>query len=424
MSVDDDDDDRLGLRDDDDDDDKGSPKARLWLFLAAGVAALGAVFAAVSTADFIEHLDRQVHSIHCSFIPGAGQQIGESGCRTVMMSPYSSVLRSSMWGGLPISLLAFAVFAYLAVRALDFALRKDLAKRDTLYLVAATLLPVLMSAIYGYIAMTLIGAVCKLCVGVYLTSAGSFVLALIAHSQADKKVGYNAPRSPPYLRWFAEGVVFVAVLALVYVGFAPTSEKSLEGCGNLAKKDDPNQIMLHFGGPAGAVKSVAVLDPLCPACKAFDHRMKTSELDKKLNQDIVLFPLDKTCNWNVKESLHPGACAVAEAMLCDRDNAKKILEYAFGRQEELIAEAKADESKLRDRLTREFPGVKGCLGTAQARLKVTKSLKWAVSNALPVLTPQLFIGDRRVCDEDTDLGLEYTVTAMVEHPAPATKGKR
>ena len=179
-----------------------------------------------------------------------------------------------------------------------------------------------------------------------VTSAGSLLLALIAHSQADRKVGYNAPRNPPYLRWFGEGVVFVAILALVYVGFAPTSEKSLEGCGNLAKKDDPNQIMLHFGGPAGAV-SVAVLDPLCPACKAFDNRMRTSELDKKLSQDIVLFPLDKTCNWNVKESLHPGACAVAEAMLCSRDQAKQILEWAFANQEALVEEARARRTGAR-----------------------------------------------------------------------------
>ena len=37
-----------------------------------------------------------------------------------------------------------------------------------------------------------------------------------------------------------------------------------------------------------------------------------------------------------------------------------------------------------------------------------------MENAIPVLTPQLFIGDRRVCDEDTDLGLEYTATALLQ----------
>jgi uncharacterized membrane protein len=417
--------DRLGLgrapQDDDDDDDyrgsggggRGSAGARPWLYLAAVMAVLGAVFAAFSSADFIAHLDRQMHSIHCSFIPGAGREVGESGCRTVMMSPYSSLFRGSMWGGLPISLLAFAVFSYLGYRTLDFALKRSLTKKDTLFLVVATGLPVVMSLIYGYISMELIGSVCKLCVGVYVTSFGVAIAAVIAHLKADTHDDSDVPQKPAYARWFLEGVAYVAVLVLVYMLSAPTNDKTLDGCGTLAKKDDPAQILLKFGGPPGSAPAISVLDPLCPACKAFDNRLVVSGLDAKLNMDVVLFPLDKTCNWNVKESLHPGACAVSEAMLCSKAEAKKILAWAFEHQEELIAEAKADEPKMRARIEAQFPSVKGCLGTNQARNKVTKSLKWAVANALPVLTPQLFIGDRRVCDEDTDLGLEYTITAML-----------
>src|SRR5687768_8881146 len=86
----------------------GDPTAaRPFLFVVLIGALAGAVFAGLSTSDFINHLDRQVHSIHCSFIPGAAAEIGESGCRTVMLSPYSSLFRESMWGGMPISLLAF-----------------------------------------------------------------------------------------------------------------------------------------------------------------------------------------------------------------------------------------------------------------------------------------------------------------------------
>src|SRR5690606_5217068 len=97
----------------------GSGKgAKPWLFAAAAFGLAGAFFSGLSTSDFIAHLDRQVHSIHCSFIPGASAQM-ESGCRTVMMSPYSSLFRESLWGGLPISLLAFAVFFYLLARALS-----------------------------------------------------------------------------------------------------------------------------------------------------------------------------------------------------------------------------------------------------------------------------------------------------------------
>src|SRR5687768_5858854 len=96
----------------------GAAPAKNWLLATAGASLFGAAFSAVSTHDFISHLDRQVHTIHCSFIPGAGAGLGESGCRTVMMSPYSSWFRDSIWGGIPISLMAVAVFAYLVMHSL------------------------------------------------------------------------------------------------------------------------------------------------------------------------------------------------------------------------------------------------------------------------------------------------------------------
>lgn len=396
----------------------GDAAPKPWLYATAAAGFVGAVFSAVSTHDFITHLDRQVHSIHCSFIPGAGQAVGESGCRTVMMSPYSSLFRTSLWGGLPISLLSFAVFAYLVYRAADFALRKDgVSKRDTLFLVLATLLPVVMSIIYGMISSMKLDAVCKLCVGVYASSAACLAFALVAHIKAQEPRVLDAPPIGNYVRWFLEGVVYVGVLAVLYVAFLPTSEKSLAGCGSLVKSDDPNNILIDLAPSSKGAPSIAVLDPLCPACRSFDQRLEASGLMERLNMRTVLFPLDASCNWMVKTSLHPGACAVSEAMLCDKEHARAILAWAFTNQEGLRASAKDNDAAVRKQLADQFPKVKGCMGTAAAKNKVNKSLRWAVANALPVLTPQLFIGDKRVCDEDTDLGLEYTITAMLEDRA-------
>ncbi len=389
-----------------------SEPTRPWLWACAAFALLGGMFAGVSTSDFISHLDRQVHAIHCSFIPGAGSQLGDSGCRTIMMSPYSSLFRESMWGGLPISLLALAVFAYLVYRASDFALRDRITKHETMFLVAATALPLLMSCIYGYISMNKIGAVCKLCMGVYASSAAVFGSALIAHGKAAPK-SMRADNAI-YGRWFAEGVGYVAVLTLAYVMFVPTSDKTLKGCGTLVQRTDPNKIMLPLGGRPGAMSAIAVIDPLCPACKAFDRRLEASGLTDKFDMQAVLFPLDAKCNWMVKESLHPGACMMSEALLCDPKATKQMLAWAFENQELLRDLAKQDERKLKDRIESAFPSVKGCIGGASIKNKVNKSLRWAVKNALPVLTPQLFVGDTRVCDEDTDLGLEYTLAKMLE----------
>lgn len=384
-------------------------------FVIAAVASVGgATFSAISTSDFAAHLDRQVHSVHCSLVPGAAAEIGESGCRTIMMSPFSSWFRDSIWGGLPISLLALAVFSYLVFRGADFALKANVDKRETTFFVAAHALPLLMSAVYFYISTSEIGAVCKMCVGVYLSSTLGFAGAVMAHLRAARS---NESPAPSWARWFTEGVAYVVALVLLYLAAAPASPKSIEGCGTLVKADDPAKIMVHLS--SGRAKSIAVLDPLCPACRAFDDRLARSGLMSKLDLNAVLFPLDATCNWMLKTSLHPGACAVTEAMLCDRDRAREILKSAFEHQEDWTQRAKNDEAGFRQHLVQQFPSVKGCLGTNEIKNKVTKSLKWAVSNALPVLTPQLFIGDRRMCDEDTDLGLEYTLTKMLEQAGGA-----
>ena len=43
------------------------------------------------------------------------------------------------------------------------------------------------------------------------------------------------------------------------------------------------------------------------------------------------------------------------------------------------------------------------------KLKLNHQLHFAADNAIPVSTPQMYLGDLKVCDEDTDLGLRYTL---------------
>jgi len=400
----------------------GSGAMKVALIVVALASLAGLVFSMTSSGDFIEHLDRQVHSIHCSLLPGAKAEVGESGCRTVMMSPYSSVMRTSMWGGIPIALLSVATFAYLIMRSLGMLLSKTTTRKETLFLIAATGLPSVMSIIFGSIAMNKLGAACTMCIGIYVSSAIASIAAIIAHVTAGPSDGSSSIGL--WARWFGEGCVYVFTLVFFYVIFAPTSPKSAEGCGTLVQKEDPAGIFITMSKGAG-VPGLAVLDPLCPACKGFDERIRTSGIDQRVALQTVLFPLDSTCNWMVKESLHPGACAVSEAMLCDKDGALEVLDWAFANQERLRTTAKTDEAAVRKEIETKFPKVKGCLGSAPIKNKVNKSLRFAVANALPLLTPQLFIGDRRVCDEDTDLGLEFTVEKMLAaQPAAAPSGRR
>lgn len=333
-----------------------------------------------------------------------------------MMSPYSSYFREAVWGGVPVSLWALAVFAYLVYRAGALAWRGSATRHEAGYLVVATGLPLGMSAIYFFLSLQ-VGATCKVCVGMYLSSVAAFALAALALRQVPPGEHGEGPR---YAFWFAQGVGFVLLLTGVYLAFRPASDVAKPGgCGTLVQAEDPAGVMIELKG--GKTEAIEVLDPLCPSCKAFDTRLGASGLGKELALKGLLFPLDSTCNWMVTEELHPGACAVSEAVLCaagfgekkDHEAARKVLAWAFEHQERLREDAKRDPQALRAELEAQFPGVKGCLGGPQVKNKLIKSLRWAVANALPVLTPQLFVREKRMCDEDTDLGLEYSLKKML-----------
>jgi uncharacterized membrane protein len=388
-------------------------------------ALAGVVFSAVSTYDYAAFLDRQVHAITCSFVPGIGapDTTGSSGCHAVLMSPYSAVFRTWTWGGIPIALPALAVFAFLLFRAADLLLRRRAGDADeTRFTVAATLLPLLVSVVYFLISILRVGAVCKLCVGTYLASIGAFAAAFVAYRQATRG---GRPAALPwgrYARYFFEGVAFVFVPALLYLGLKPAYAGAVAGCGELLHPEDRYGVRVRLTSPPGGVPAIEVLDPLCPACKGFSQRLAASGLGGRLSRELVLFPLDKECNWMVSESLHPGACAVSEAVLCGGVQADRVLAWAFENQAEL-RELGKEPDRVYARIRQQFPQLADCLGRPAVKSRLNRSLRWAVSNSLPVVTPQLFVRGQKVCDEDTDLGLEYVLSRMLAGQQVARQGQ-
>lgn len=391
-------------------------RGRGWLILVVLAAIVGMVFAGISTSDFVEHLDGQTHEIHCSINPGADQTDEATGCAAAMFSPYSSFFRTSMWGGVPISLLAFAVFSFLAALALALALKKDLTRRDTLFLLLGTLVPVGASVVYATIAGTQLGTFCEVCIGIYTASGLVAVLALIAHLRAwpsdDRRLPWGR-----WALWFGEGVVVVALMLGLYVAWVPSERPSVEnGCGALVEEPAADEsFVISLPAEPGAIPSLEVLDPLCNFCRAFDKRLAASGLDKKLARKVVVFPMD-TCipNDMIRQRLHPGACTVSYAMLCAPQSAQKILDYAFTEQERLLELGKTNDAALKADLEQKFPEVKGCIGSAKVKAELTKARNWAARNALELSTPQLFVAGTQVCQQNTDLGLEFTLTRALQ----------
>src|SRR5262245_25744806 len=147
-------------------------RTRVIALVALVAAIVGFVFAAYSTHDYAAHLDRQVHSVHCSFIPGApASEDGDNACKTALFSPYSAILRTSYWGGIPISLFAMGAFGFLAGLGLLIALAKTGPPRWALVLFGiAGIGPLIASIVMFTISATRLHTFCKLCVGIYVCS--------------------------------------------------------------------------------------------------------------------------------------------------------------------------------------------------------------------------------------------------------------
>jgi len=403
-----------------------SPQVRILLWILIVFSLLGALFAGISTYDFVAHLDRQVHAITCAFVPGlaARDASGTSGCHAAMMSPYSSVLRTSTWGGIPISLPGLAVFAFLLAFALHLLLSgQPLERADTWFLLAATLLPVVVSAVYFAIAVTKVGAVCKLCIGIYVASLGVLVAAVLLHWRAVRPRGQGATWGR-FLAYAVQGVAFVLVPVLLYLALKPAyPQAALAGCGSLLHPEDKYDVRIAVASRAGGIPAIEVMDPLCAACKGFTQRLSASGFEQQLELEVVLFPLDKECNWMVSESLHPGACAVSETILAAGPQAPAVLAWVFDHQEELRRLGDLGAAAVQARVKQEFPEIASNLGKPATKSRLNRSLRWVVSNSLPVLTPQLYVGGEKVCDEDTDLGLEYVLSRLLERRGTAGGGR-
>jgi len=378
------------------------------------------MFAAFSTLDFVAHLDRQVHDLHCSFVPGvvaAGH--GSEGCQVTLLSPYSSLFRTWIWGGLPISLPAMAVFAVLGWRGLHvfFAQTEGEGRRAAAILLAIAGIPLLASVVMATIAFTQLHAACKLCIGIYASSVVAFVAAFLAWWN----LRHAEPQGNAARDWLvAAGQVagFVVAPLLLYVMLAPDFSRFVAGCGTLKQPSDPYNVMVSLSPEKGGVATIEVLDPLCPSCRGLEDRLAASSVAAHLQRKAVLFPLDSECNWMITDSLHPGACAVSEAVLCAEQaqggDALSVVRWAFENQEDIVRAAKQDPKSAVVRVREQFPALKSCLGSSQVRARLNKSLRWAVANELAVITPQVFVAGHAVCPEDTDLGLDWTLHQLLQ----------
>ena len=411
------------------------PKSRVPAAIALVGSILGLLFGTYSTLDYAQHLDRGLHDIHCSVIPGAPPTDEADACRAAMYSPYSALFKDQYWGGVPISLFAIGAFCFFAGFAVYLLVANGRAPRKAVTFFAATsVTPLLVSAVMFTISATKIGAFCQTCTGIYIASILLALGGLLGLATLKGDVPAPLPPRPgtPYhaqvpayggsarpdvsfalpLAWLVTLGAFTVLPALIYTGGVPDHRPYLASCGELKQPQEPPGGLIHINSGSQAVTTFE--DPLCPTCKAFHDRLVAENIYEKLSIRLALFPLDSTCNWMLTQALHPGACTVARAVICGKERARQVLEWAYAEQEYLTRAGKAGEPTLRAVIKNQWGAdMLSCVDSPDSLQALNKHLHYAVDNSVPVSTPQVYLDHKkRFCDEDTDIGLTYTFAQL------------
>lgn len=412
------------------------PKSRFPFILALVGAILGLIFASYSSFDYANHLDRRLHDVHCSFIPGVPATEGGDACRAAMYSPYSAFFKDAYWGGIPISLFAIGAFAFFAGFAAYLAALGPRAPRKAVqFFAGVSVTPSLVSMLMLFLSATKVGAFCKTCIGIYISSALVTTGGLLGLMTL-KEALYTSPLPPdsPYaakvpkpagslrpditwllpLAWLAALGLFTLVPAIVYASGVPDQRPYLSKCGTLKVQPGPQHGLIHISSARATQPVTLFEDPLCPTCKAFHQRLIVEDIFPHLDVQLAMFPLDNTCNWMLDSALHPGACTVAKAVLCGGERALQVLEWAYDKQEYLTRAGKAGEPTLRAVIQQQWGSeILTCVDDKKTAARLNTHLHFAADNNVPVSTPQVYLNHKlRFCDEDTDIGLRYTFAQL------------
>jgi len=395
-------------------------RERIFAWLGVVGSLWGLVFAGISSLDYASHLDRGLHDLHCSFIPGAEASVSGEGCRTALNSPYSALFKQELWGGVPISLFGLGCFCFLLGYALTIALpRRRLTRAGGLLYGALAISPLIVSAVMFSISYFELGTICKTCAGIYIGSlaVGISGLGVIASSWSERSA-WSAGSLGVAALVLVGMLVWVLAPSVVYAALAPDHTPFVTQCGQIKTPKESHDALLSMPGRAPQRHALFFEDPLCPTCKSLHERLRAAGALDRLDVELSLFPLDSDCNWMLDQPLHPGACKVSRAILCAK-NPAAMLDWAYENQPALAEAAKAGGKTLDQFISGRWgPNVTRCMNERATLQQLNRHLHFAAANGIAVSTPQVFIDGQRLCDEDIDMGLMFALHKLAPELTP------
>jgi len=359
-----------------------------------------------------------LYSLHVALLMGeikSGPLCGADGglgCQSVASSPYSSVM------GLPLATWGAVFYSAMVLLGLGVVIFwRDCGRvylRWVLYLAGSGLA---IDLYLAYVMVFRLQATCWPCISTY---AINIVISLMVAKSVWKE---PKPRTPLraifpgtkdaqgidlYYRNAIKALLIGGILFTLIVGVAGSQfiSKSLTGDDHerLVKinEDLTRQKPIAIGiknrpvkGSAdAAVTVVEFSDFLCPFCAKAAKYLKLAESSNHDTARFVFrhYPLDKSCNRNLRSDVHSGACLLAEGSVC-ADEQNRFWEY-----HDIAFETKGNISHpvvmdIASNIGLDLNAFKSCLNSGRGLRVVEEDIK-AATQAGVNSTPTLFINGR------------------------------
>ncbi len=351
---------------------------------------------------------------------------GVVNCDAVLGSRYGTVL------GLPVAAVGLAVFLAGAVLALPGAIGAASVGIADLLLLALVSGSLGFAVVLLVISVGILQQLCVLCLTLDAITLAWFITVAPLASCFDASARAGWWRRRAAARAIAAAGVLVAVTGGTWAavrgpGAASTVEEiqsrdpkfyqwytnlPTKPAGDLVDSDCPRK-----GDPNAAVAIVEFSDFQCPYCvQAFRDLRDLTRQRPEVSLVFRHFPLDSSCNRNVKRTVHPDACLAACAAEC-AGRQGRFWEYhdaLFENHEHLERDSLFRYAR---EMALDVPAFRACLDHPDTRARVDQDVE-AATRAGVTSTPTLFINGRTV--EGALERIHYDYALIIErhtHPA-------
>lgn len=251
------------------------------------------------------------------------------GCDKTALSPLGSV------AGVPTSIFGIAM-GLIGVISVFMGSKK--LEKTTKTILLINLAGCLILLIYSLVVLK---SLCPMCSAYYLLSGLSYFLF---HKYSQASLGID-----PTYAGVCAAIFIVPAIALNIYTSQKIEEKNALASGyitqfkNLKDYGEPiieSEYKIHMATQnfSDAPLRVSVFsDFQCPYCKAVAEQLSKliKEFRNKINIQYMFYPLDPSCNKEMKGGLHAHACAAAYLAACEKEKFVDVHDYIFEHQNEI-----------------------------------------------------------------------------------------